>query len=122
MEKAKIIEHFVKERMAHSTIYANIRRFENWNSFKEGMSNGRPSKFTARTCTNLKKVVNTSVSQRRLGKKYEVLYSKMCRRLAKMNIRCYKREKAPKCTNKQAERDQELWRKLADLLYRSDNS
>ena len=82
------------------------------------MPTGRPSKFTARTRTNLKK----QVSQRRLGKKYEVHYSIICRQLVKMNIRYYKREKAPKYTKKQAERAQKLCRKLANLLYRSDNS
>ena len=38
-----------------------------------------------------------------------------------MNILCYKREKAPKYTKKQAERGKELGRKLANLIYRSDN-
>ena len=77
MEKPKLIQHFEKEEMARSTIYANIKLLENGNSFKEGRSTGRPSEFTARTRTNLKKAVNnkSSVSQRRLGSifKYNII-------------------------------------------------
>ena len=58
LDKAKISEHFKKEGIARSTIYANIKRFENVNSFKKGISTGRPFKFTARMRTHLKKAVN----------------------------------------------------------------
>ena len=36
-----------------------------------------------------------------------------------MNIFCYKREKAPKYSEKQAEKAKNLCKKLANLLYRS---
>ena len=49
----ELIEHFEKKGMARSTFYANIKRLENVNSFKEGRSAGRSSKFTARTRKNL---------------------------------------------------------------------
>ena len=88
------------------------------------MHTGRLSKFIARMRTQLKKAVNnkSSVSQRRLGKKIKVHHNTICRKLAKMDIHCYKREKAPKNTKEKAERSQELCRKLDDILYRSDCS
>jgi hypothetical protein len=36
-----------------------------------------------------------------------------------MNISCFKREKTPKYTEKQAEKTKNLSKKLANLLYRS---
>ena len=36
-----------------------------------------------------------------------------------MNISCYKREKTPKYSEKQAEKAKNLCKKLANLLYRS---
>ena len=43
-----------------------------------------------------------------------------CRQLSKMNISCYKREKMPKYSEKQAEKANNLCKKLAyNLLYRS---
>ena len=80
----------------------NIKRFENGNSFKACL-----------------RVLNSNL-QRRLGK--IVYHNTICRQLAKMNIRCYKREKTPKFTKGQAENSQKLCRKLAYLLYRSDCS
>ena len=59
LEKSKIVEHFEKEGIVRSTIYANIKRLENGYSFREGMSPGRPSIFTARNWTNLIKYVLT---------------------------------------------------------------
>ena len=124
LDKAKIIEHIQKEGIAHSTIYANFKRFDIRNSFKEGMSTGFPSKFTARMRTRPKKGVNNkfSVSQQRLGKKFKVHHSTVWRQLSKMDIRCYKREKTLKYTKEQAERSHEMYRKLANLLYHSDCS
>ena len=37
MEIEKIIEHFEKEGMARSAIYANIKRLEDGKTFKEGI-------------------------------------------------------------------------------------
>ena len=41
------------------------------------------------------------------------------RQLSKMNISCYKREKTPKYSEKQAEKAKNLCKKVANLLYRS---
>ena len=57
LDKAKIVELFLKERISLSTFYANIKRFENENFFKEGMFTDHPFKFTARMHTHLKKAV-----------------------------------------------------------------
>ena len=88
------------------------------------MYTGLGSEFTARMRTHFKKAVNkkSSARQRRLDKKFQVHHNTICRQLAKMVIRRYKREKKPKYTKEQAERSQELCRKLAYLLYHSDCS
>ena len=55
-----------------------------------------------------------------MGKKIQVHHTLICRQIAKMDMRCYKSEKTLKNTKEQAQRSQELCRKLAYLLFCSD--
>ena len=74
------------------TNYANIKRFENGNSFKKSISTGRY--ILLDIYTSLKALNNKSlVSQRRQGRKFKINHSTICRQLAKIAISCYKLER-----------------------------
>ena len=62
----------------------------------------------------LKRLANNhkGVSQRRFG----ISRITLCRQLSQMNISCYKREKTPKYSEKQAEKAKNFCKKLANLL------
>ena len=62
------------------------------------------------------------MSQRRLGLQFQVNQTTIGRALEKMHISCYKREKTPRYTEKQAKKSQELCQKLANLFYRDSCS
>ena len=72
----------------------NQRHKENWSSNLLGTYQKEPAE----------KIYRKRVSQKRLGRKLGVSRMTMCRQLSKMNISCYKREKTPKYSEKQAEK------------------
>ena len=74
-----------------------------------------PEKIMLKRLTNNRK----GVSQRCLGCKFGVSQMTICGQLSKMNISCFKRERTPKNTKKQADKAKNLCKKLANLLYRS---
>ena len=113
-KKSEIVNHFKKEGYKERTIYNTI----------EHMRTGRPPVLDTHQRKRLKRLVNnrTGVSQRRLGQKFQVNQTTIGRALEKMHISCYKREKTPRSTEKQAKKSQELCRKLANLFYRDSCS
>ena len=82
---------------------------------------GRPTSWTPARKNQLKRLANNrkGVSQRRHDRKLGVSHVTICRQLSQMNISCYKCEKTPKYSEKQAEKAKNLCKKLANLLYRS---
>ena len=121
MIKTEIVNHFQKEGYPRRTIYNTINRLHNGESIKDKKQTGRPTSWTSTRKNQLKRLTNNrkGVSQRRLGCKFGVSQMTICRQLSKMNISCFKREKTPKYTEKQAEKAKNLCNKLAHLLYRS---
>jgi hypothetical protein len=121
MKKSEIVNHFQKEGYPRRTIYNIINRFHNGESIKDKKQTGRPTSWTTTRKNKLKRLTNNrkGVSQRQLGRKFNVSHMNICRQLSKMNISCFKLEKTPKYTEKQAEKAKNLCKKLANLLYRS---
>ena len=74
-----------------------------------------PERIMLKRLTNNRK----GVSQRCLGCKFRVSQITNCGQLSKINISCFKREKTPNYTEKQAEKAKNLCKKLANLLNRS---
>ena len=66
----------------------------------------------------LKRLTNNrkGVSQRRIGRKFNVSHMTICRQLSKMTISCLKHEKTPKYTEKQTEKAKNL------LTYYTDRN
>jgi transposase len=121
MKKSEIVNHFEKEGYPRRTIYDAINRLQNEESIEDKKKTGRPTSWTSTRKNQLKKLTNNrkGVSQRRLGRKFNVSHVTFCRQLSKMTISCLQREKTPKYTEKQAEKAKNLCKKLADILYRS---
>lgn len=118
--KIEIVRHFLKENISKSTIYSIIKRFECGAGTMQKPKSGRPSKLTKKQCQVLRKssIHRLGVSQRRLAKKFNVSKTCIQRKLVQMNINRYKRQKAPKYTEKQLAVIPKLCRKL-NLLYRT---
>ena len=100
MKKSVIVRHFEKEGIARRTIYETISRMQNEESIKDKNKTGRPTSWTAARKRKLKRLVNyrKGVSQRGLGKKFELDQSVISRKIPGMGISNYKREKTPKYT------------------------
>ena len=119
VEKIEIVNHFQKEGYPRRNIYNTINRFHNGKSIEDKIKTGRQTSCTSTRKNQLKRLTNNrkGISQRRLGRKFNVSHMTICRQLSKMNISCFKREKTPKYTKKQAEKAKNLSKKLANLLY-----
>ena len=118
-EKSMIVNHFSKEGFARSTIYNAINKLATSEPIKERKRTGRPSSWTASRVKSLKRLAvnRKSASTRKLASKFQVDQSTICRKLSKLNIRYYKRQKTPKYTTEQQGRAQKLSRKLVNHLY-----
>lgn len=121
MKKSEVVKHFEKEGIARRTIYASIKRLELGKPMNDKKKTGRPTTWTASRKTRLKRLTNNrkGVSQRLLGKKFQVDQKTISRQLKKMKIPNFKREKTPKYTEKQAEKAKGLCSKLSNLFYRT---
>ena len=124
MEKSEIVNHFQKEGYSSRTIFDTINRMQLSGTINDKKPKNHQRQKTSWTPTRknqLKILANNrkGVSQRRLGRKLGISHVTICRQLSKMNISCYKREKTPKYSEKQAEKAKNLCQKLANLLYRS---
>ena len=121
MKISEIVEHFKKEGIACSTIYATINRLATKQPLEDKNRKGRPTSWTTARKARLKRLVNnrTGVSQPRLGRKFGVHHTTIGRQIAKMKISYRKREKTAKYKPKQQQKTEELSGKLANNLYRS---
>ena len=121
MKKSEISNHFQMEGYPERTIYKTINRLQYGESIKDKQRTERPTPWTTSRKNQVKRLTNNrkEVSQRRFGRKLGIKHMNICRQLSKMNISCFKREKTPKYTKKQAENAKNLCKKLDKILYKS---
>ena len=114
MEKSEIVKHFQKEGNPRKTNYDTINRMQLGRTINDKKNTDRPTSWTPARKNQLKRLANNhkGVSQRRFG----ISRITLCRQLLQMNISCYKREKTPKYSEKQAEKAKNFCKKLANLL------
>ena len=79
---------------------------------------GRPTSWTLAEKSQLKRLAKNrkGVSQRRLGRKLGVSHVTICGQPSQMNIFCYKREKTPKYSENQTEKEKNWCKKLTNLV------
>lgn len=119
--KVEVVRHFLKENISKSTIYSIIKRKECGKGTQQKPKTGRPRKLTPKQRQNLRKssINRLGVSQRQLAKKFRVSKTCIQQNLIKMDLKRFKRQKAPKYTEKQLAVIPKLCRKL-NRLYRAD--
>ena len=98
IEKSEIVNHFVKERIAQSTIYATINRMETTQLISDKKKTECPSFRTTPKKAKCKRLINnsTGVSQRALRRKFGVRPITIGRQIAKLGITYRKRDKTHK--------------------------
>lgn len=97
------VNHFLQEKIPRQTIYSIIKRYEESGYVADKPRSGRPKKLSRGQLTRLKRLVNkkTGISLRRIGPKFKVSYQTISNHLKALGIRYYKKQRAPKYTDKQ---------------------
>ena len=94
--------HFKKEKVPERTICNIISKYLTYNTTEIRPKSGRPRKISDQKLRSLVKCVEdrVGVSQRRLGRRFNVSQSTISRNLkARTSVRVYKRRSAPKYTS-----------------------
>ena len=120
--KAYTVNHFKgQDGYTRGYLYALIKTFEERGTDKMNLSaNGRKKKLSKNDAKILKKAVNdkTGCSQRKLTRKFGVAQSTISHELKRLEIRYYKRKRAPKATAEQKQRQKERLQKLSRGVFR----
>ena len=106
------------EGFKRSTIYNIIKRYENGLPVEHHSGGGRPPYFNGKNLKRLKNAAadRVGVSQRSLARKFGVTKSTIDYNLKKIGLKYYKRQKAPKYTEKQLKQIPKKCRKIRRQL------
>lgn len=120
--KSVTINHFVQEKIPRRTIYSIIKKYEDDGHVGDKPRSGRPKKLCQGELTRLKRLVNhkTGVSLRRLASKFRVGRQTIHNYLEGMNIKYYRKQRAPKYTDKQLQEVPIRARRLYRMLSMND--
>ena len=105
------VHYFESKRIPRRTIYNIIKKYRNHLTTDFLPKSGRPSKISNKQLKTLVQAVEnkTGISQRRLGRRFGVHQSTICRALKnRTGVRVLKRKDAPKYSNDDQERRAEL--------------
>ncbi|CAM4799961.1 unnamed protein product [Rotaria magnacalcarata] len=121
-QKQVTVNHFLQEKIPRQTIYSIIRKYEESGYIGDKPRSGRPKKLSRGQLTRLKRLVNkkTGISLRRLAPRFKVSYQTISNRLKAMGIKYYKKQRAPKYTDKQLEEIPTRARRLYRMLSNND--
>lgn len=116
--KRDTVHHFCQENIQRQVVYNIIKRYEDGLPAERAPKSGRPPKFNKQKLTQMQKLAKNciGVSQRQLSRKFNVSQSTICSNLRKTNLKQYKRQKAPKYTDKQLETVPVKCRKLLNAV------
>ncbi|CAF4230632.1 unnamed protein product [Rotaria magnacalcarata] len=121
-QKQVTVNHFLQEKIPRQTIYSIIRKYEESGYIGDKPRSGRPKKLSRGQLTRLKRLINkkTGISLRRLAPRFKVSYQTSSNRLKAMGIKYYKKQRAPKYTDKQLEEIPTRARRLYRMLSNND--
>ncbi|CAF5186072.1 unnamed protein product [Rotaria magnacalcarata] len=121
-QKQVTVNHFLQEKIPRQTIYSIIRKYEESGYIGDKPRSGRPKKLSRGQLTRLKRLINkkTGISLRRLAPRFKVSYQTISNRLKAMGIKYYKKQRAPKYTDKQLEEIPTRARRLYRMLSNND--
>lgn len=122
MKIPDVVKHFQAEGVPRRTIYHVIKRFQDGIPCYDNPRTGRPPKINQKCQENLRNTVENRVgiSQRRLALKFNVSKTCIQENLKKMDLKYFKRQRAPKYTEKQVEQIPKKCRKLRREIIDSD--
>ena len=114
MKKTDVVKHFQTEGVPRTIIYNIIKSYEGGLPCEDKPRQGRPAKLNKQQLQKLKDSAENHIgtSQRKLAKKFKVSRPYIQRSLKKIGLKYYKRERAPKYTQKQLEQTPAKCRKL----------
>ena len=117
-QKQITVNHFVQEKIPRQTIYSIIRKYEESGYVGDKPRSGHAKKLSRGQLKRLKRLVNkrTGISLRRLAPRFKVSYLTVSNHLKAMSIRYYKKQRAPKYTDKQLEEIPTRARRLCCML------
>ena len=116
------MNHFVQEKIPRQTIYSIVRKYEESGYVGDKPRSGRPKNLSRGQLTRLKRLVNkrTRISLLRLAPRFKVSYQTISNHLKAMGIRYYRKQRAPKYTDKQLEKVPTRVRRLYRILSNND--
>jgi transposase len=122
LKNSDIVKHFVQEGFKRRTIYDIIKRYEIGLPAEDLSRSGRPTSFNGKNLKRLKNatVNRVGVSQWKLAKKFGVVQSTIHYNLKKIGLKYYKRQKAPKYTQKQLQQIPKKCRKMRRQITASN--
>lgn len=101
--KKQVLEHFMKEKIARSTIYSIMKRFEDGKPSSNLQKTGRPRILNQSKLEKLRKaaVDLKGASNRVLSRKFQVSKETVRQNLLKMEIKYHKKVTVPRYSEKQ---------------------
>ncbi|CAF4216456.1 unnamed protein product, partial [Rotaria sordida] len=122
LKKSDIVKHFMQEGFKRSTIYNIIKRYEIDLPVEDHPRSGHPTHFDKKNLKRLQYATENrvEVSQRKLARKFDVAQSTIHYKLKKIDLKYYKRQKAPKYTKKQLEKIPKKCQKIRRQITTKD--
>lgn len=110
--------------VGRSTIYGIMDRIDKRGNNKRKSGSGRPRKMSASQQQKLKRTIDhkTGMSQRKLASKFEVSVGTINNSLKRLGVSYFKRRRAPKHTEEQAQRQNDRLKILADKVSGDSSS
>ena len=112
----------MQEKIPRQTIYSITRTYEESGYIGDKLRSGRSKNLSHGQLTRLKRLFNkrTGISLRRLAPRFKVSYQTVSNHLKVMSIKYYKKQRAPKYTDKQLEQVPTRARRLYRMLSNKD--
>ena len=113
-----------KSALPKTTIYRIMNEFDDRGTVSRKTGSGRPEALTKENKSKLRKLINnkTGVSQRKLGKKFNLAQTTISTHIKKLGIEVKKRKRAPKQTPEQKARQDERLQSLIQTSFSEEST
>ena len=112
-----------KKSLPRPTIYRIFAQIDETGDIARKKGSGRPEVLSQSEKTKLKKMVNnkTGVSQRKLGRTFQVDHKTISNHIKRLGIKVRKRKRAPKQTPEQVQRQDQRLQNLIQTSFSEDS-
>ena len=121
-KKNLTVNHFLNKKIPRRTIYNVIMKYEECGHRGDKKRSSRPKKLSSKHISRLKNFAkhNTGISLRLLASKFRVSHETIHAYLKDMNIKYYKKQRAPKYSDQQLQEVPTRARRLYRTLGNND--